>query len=131
MRKVYKIGGYEFRMRTFTGRDLTRASGHLGVLPVAGATGGGAFELAWKSNAVADALLAVCSKSPKIVVEELDEIPEGVIPVSEIPDPVYMELVAQLCKDSGFSAEAADEVRPTSETSAEPSPSTPSESVTA
>jgi hypothetical protein len=113
VRVKYEIDGKAYTFRTFTGRDLALVTGKLAVLPV-GEGGSPAAQLTWKSNAIADNLLAICSRVPKITTDEPDEIPEGTLPVSEIGDAVYLELVQRLCKDSGYSAEAAAEARPTS-----------------
>jgi hypothetical protein len=117
MRKTYVVGGTTYEMRTFTLRDVMRVTGKLGVLPINGANSG---MPAWQSNELADGLLAICSRKPKITLDEPDVIADGTIPVGEIPDSEYGELIGLLSRDSGFSAEAAEEMRPTSAT-AEPS----------
>ena len=116
MRKTYEIGGMTFKMRTFTGRDVTVITGKLALLPTE--LKGGTVASVVKANDIANALLALCSKVPKLTLDEPDEIPEGTLPVSEIPDAIYGELVKQLCADSGWTAEAAEAVGPTSETGA-------------
>jgi len=122
MRVKYEIAGTTYVMRTFTGRDIARVTGRLAILPMGDGTSG---VPAWKANEIADGLLVACSRSPRITLDEAEEIPEGTLPVSEIPDAVYLELVANLSRDSGFSAEAAEAIRPTSATGEDSSPLTP------
>jgi hypothetical protein len=114
MRKTYTVGGMTFEMRTFTGRDVVRVTGRLSLLPTELAKG--SVQSAAKTAEVTDGLLALCSRVPKITLDEPNQIPEGTLPVSEIPDAIYQELVAKLCADSGYNAEAADEIRPSSGT---------------
>ena len=121
MRKTYEIGGMQFAMRTFTGRDLVRVTGKLALLPGIVDGGAKAKESSFgRANDIQDHLLALCSRRPKITLDEPDEIPDGTLPVSEIPDAIYNELVAALCSDSGYTAEAAEEVRPTIATASTP-----------
>ena len=108
-RKTYTIQGQTFTMRTFNGRDIAKVTGKLAVLPI---TGGGELP-AWRSNEIADQLLAICSRVPKLTLDEPDTIPDGTLPISELSDSVYVELVSSLSRDSGFSAEAVEEIRPT------------------
>jgi hypothetical protein len=109
-RKTYEIGGMTFVMRTFNGRDITRITGKLALLPTDEVGGMPPSQ----SNELADGLLALCSRVPKITLDEPDVIPEGTIPVSEIPDAVWQELVLRLSRDSGYGTEAAEEIRPMS-----------------
>jgi hypothetical protein len=111
VRVKYEIEGVTYAMRTYTIRDIQAVTGKLGILPMGGAEPGAGVS-AWKSNEMVDALLARCSKSPKLTLDEPDEIPEGTVPVSELPQSVWVELIGRLAKDSGFSAEAEEEVRP-------------------
>ena len=108
MRVTYEVEGVTYRMRTYTIRDIQAVTGKLAILPM----GEGDSMTAWKSNELVDALLSRCSKSPKITLDDPDEIPEGTVPVSELPQQVWVELIGRLAKDSGFSAEAAEEIRP-------------------
>jgi hypothetical protein len=123
VRVKYEIGGVTFHMRTFTGRDIARVTGKLAVLPV---TPGALGMSAWQSNDLVDGLLAICSRSPKLTLDEPDVVPEGTYPICELSDLIYLELIKRLSQDSGFSAEAADEIRPTVETKEHLEPSTPS-----
>ena len=115
MRKTYEIDGLTFHMRTFNQRDMMRVTGKLSLLPTELRGGGPAS--ASKANDLADGLLALCSIKPKITLDEPEEIPDGTLPVSEIPDAIYQELMKRLASDSGFGAEAAADVRPSSATS--------------
>ena len=114
MRVKYEIDGTTYLMRTYTIRDIQAVTGTLGILPTGAESGDGTP--AWKSNELVDALLSRCSKVPKITIDEPDEIPGGTVPVSELPQSVWLDLIRRLAKDSGFTAEAAAEVNPSSAT---------------
>lgn len=123
MRFTYTTkSGLAFTMRTFTERDIIPITGRLPVMPVldekAEVLQLRLSELE-KRNAFADRLMAVCSKPPlKITLDDPDEVPDGTIPVCEIPDADYHELMNELVNRSGMGKEAADEVRPSSATDA-------------
>lgn len=118
MRKTYEIDGMSFAMRTFTGRDIAKINGRLSLLPMGEAARGKPID-GGKLTELSERLLVLCSKGPTRIVDDTDgDVPDGCIPVSEIPDAIFNELVRQLSEDSGFTSEAAEEVRPTSGTSA-------------
>jgi hypothetical protein len=124
MRVEYEIEGKSYRFRTFTLRDIGTVSGKLGILPTAVPSGGGVI---WRSNDLGNGLLALCSKGPIITTDDPLEPPgDGIIPVAELSDTVYAELVKRLAHDSGFGTEAAEAIRPSSETKEPSEPSTPS-----
>jgi hypothetical protein len=115
-RLTYTIGEDVFVFRPIRLRDIQAITGRLGILPTQESTKGMAL---WRSNALNDELLCLCSKSPKLTMGEVDgEVPEGSFPVVELPQATWSELILRLAEDSGIGAEATDEVRPSSGTEA-------------
>jgi hypothetical protein len=116
MRKTYEIGGMKFEMRMVSQRDMIRTTGKIGLL--ATDVKSRTPQSVGKAMDFNDRILSLCAVSPKIVLDDPDVVADGVMPVSEIPDAIYDELMTSLFRDSGFSKEAADEVRPSSATDA-------------
>jgi hypothetical protein len=117
MRVTYTVGGRTFEMRTFHQRDWIAIRGKLTLLPDA-SSGQKVSEkqaaIGYESTA---RMLALCSIKPKIVMEYPDHDPgPDVVPVDDLGDAEFMELITLLSKDSGFTVEAAEEIRPSSAT---------------
>jgi hypothetical protein len=119
---TYVVDGIPFEMRPFTFRDYVQVTGKLSVLPTEAAPAASSASASIRANSIADRLLCMCSIRPKLLLEDPTEQPGGTLapgcfPVSRLPDEMYSALVGNLSRDSGFSTEAAEEIRPSSETS--------------
>lgn len=130
-RHVITLGGVEFVLARPTVRGLFRLHGKLPVLPVDEKAGGPEASAADERKA-SDLLrreyqfIAAFVKSPRLVVDESDD-PDA-IPIDELPDDVFAGLQAELKRLAGWTKEAADDLRPLSETAAHSSGSTGSPS---
>lgn len=116
MRVTYEIEGKTYTFRTFGIRDYAEVGGKIAMLPASGELTTVPSEDPMIRIAINESLLAKCSKVPKITKDEPEVLSDGVIPVRELSDSVFGYLFGRLSTDSGFSMEAADEIRPSSGT---------------
>jgi len=113
--KTYTIGERKFVMRPFNLRDILRVTGKMGLLPTEVLKRAATPEERMRNLDTKDQLLVRCSRRPKLTLEEYPVTPDGTMPVAELTDAEYSELFTSLATDSGYTMEAAEEIRPTSE----------------
>jgi hypothetical protein len=126
MRKHYTIGDATFVCRVIDVSDVWALHGKLPILPTSTRDDaeGLASEIATQPEKMmsfldfADRVLVRCGITPKFIAESPDPIPFGCQPVKEIEPFVRLELCNALMADAGFTKEAAQATRPSSETSA-------------
>lgn len=116
-RVKYTVGGREYEMRTFHQRDWAAVRSKLTLLPkepLKGAPTDREVTIGLEGTA---RMLARCAIRPKLLVEYPETDPgEGFVALDDLSDAEIVELMTLLSKDSGYSVEAAEEIRPSSAT---------------
>jgi hypothetical protein len=79
---------------------------------------------------IANPLLCRCAISPRVIADSPVEIPDGCVPVHEIPSNDRILAMTKLFEAAGWTEETAEQIRPTSGLEAPSSASTPSGSGT-
>lgn len=136
-RKEFEVEGEKFLFKIPDFDDVWAVLGKMPTLPgeERGENGKKSKQAEMLSSArnadLAAALLVRVAISPKLIEDSPAEIPEGSFPVREIRYEDRMRIFAELMADSGFSTEAAEGIRPFSETGEGSSTSTGSGSDTA
>lgn len=122
----YEIAGMQFICRMVDISDKWALDGLLPVLPdVDPAEREAAAKETLEDSSkmlelleYADQTLERCGVIPQFIRESPVEIPDNCQPLAELNALIRLELFTQLRQDSGFTKEAADEIRPTSGTEA-------------